>query len=885
LTSATSSRSLATRRWRRDAGDATLANAALTLVGGGSAGLNGDGATLSGDAGLTLAATTAITFAPAVGTPGVFGPAITAATSLTLDGSIGGYAGGQVDITAGSGDWVNNGTISTVAGEFLMISTGGTFGGTGKLSLVSGSFLDVASNISVAGFNQFALATGAGIGLGGNLTGGSAPGDSTVTIPVGTSFSASFRSTLKDVTIDANGTVGSIAATLDGVTWRGVALDVENTAETDVEGGLVVTSADGGTGTIDLGGTNSILAILDSETLDDVAIDIGSSSTTPASDSISVLSAQGASITFGAKSTVNLTGNDAFNGIVANHVSAYGTFDIDTNAPNFGTPTGTIPFIGVTSFFNNGLLSVGQSVAASNLQTAATGGATHSYDDTLLFCQNIEGSFGTLENFDIDTYLQELVDFYINSPLGTSPFGGGKLTLAPAVAPASTAGISAATFTADETTIDGTGTIAISSIGSFFDAEIAASQHIVFAGPHAEVGFGEPGDMQAVISNFGSLDGIDLALDGYVGGHVSYAGGVLMVPTAAGSISLNLAFATGVSAAEVVLADDGEGGTAVYVACFAEGTRIATARGAVVVERLRSGDHVRTASGRLRPVVWTGHRRIDCTRHPRPHDVLPVRVQAHAFGYGMPTDDVRLSPDHAVFIDGVLIPVRYLLNDTTIVQSDAAGVTYWHVELDAHDVLLAEGLPCESYLDTGNRSAFAGGSELQLHPDFSRQALDIWNSTGCAPLARDGAELEAARSHLLERAEALGHVATADAGLHLLADGVPLAPASRDGSRYRFTLPRPARRLRLVSRAAVPARMAAYHPDHRGLGVMVVDAAVNGVALDLAALGDGWHAAEERQGAVWRWTGGNAALPAHDAVTVEIVALPLPTGYWESMTI
>ena len=83
-------------------------------------------------------------------------------------------------------------------------------------------------------------------------------------------------------------------------------------------------------------------------------------------------------------------------------------------------------------------------------------------------------------------------------------------------------------------------------------------------------------------------------------------------------------------------------------------------------------------------------------------------------------------------------------------------VTYWHVELDRHNVLLAEGMACESYLDTGNRSAFAnGGGAIMMQPDF---ALRVWESKSCAELVMAGAELEAARSFLLWRAEMLGQL-------------------------------------------------------------------------------------------------------------------------------
>jgi hypothetical protein len=107
-------------------------------------------------------------------------------------------------------------------------------------------------------------------------------------------------------------------------------------------------------------------------------------------------------------------------------------------------------------------------------------------------------------------------------------------------------------------------------------------------------------------------------------------------------------------------------------------------------------------------VRWLGHRRVDCRRHPRPGDAWPIRVRAGAFGENLPHRDLSLSPDHAVFVaPGLLVPVRYLINDATIVQEPVDAITYWHVELPTHDVLLAEGLPVESYLDTGNRGAFA----------------------------------------------------------------------------------------------------------------------------------------------------------------------------------
>jgi hypothetical protein len=314
--------------------------------------------------------------------------------------------------------------------------------------------------------------------------------------------------------------------------------------------------------------------------------------------------------------------------------------------------------------------------------------------------------------------------------------------------------------------------------------------------------------------------------------------------------------------------------------CFCAGTRILTERGEVAVEDLRIGDRVPTVlGGTTTPIVWIGHRSVEPTRHPRPHDVWPVRIAAHAFNPGVPCRDLWLSPDHAVFIDGVLIPVRYLVNGRTIVQEPVGKVTYWHVELARHDVLLADALPCESYLDTGNRGAFDNGTgPATLHPDF---ALRVWAADACARLVTDGAERVAARSFLLERAGQLGHVFTRDPELRLRIGGRQLRPAAV-GQSHSFELPCDASNISLVSRRSVPAQVEDDSDDCRRLGVAVSGIRLDGasIALNDSRLGRGWHDLEGGgAGTRWRWTNGEAELLLAGGRTLEIDVV-MTARYW-----
>ncbi|MCB8878101.1 Hint domain-containing protein [Acidisoma silvae] len=199
---------------------------------------------------------------------------------------------------------------------------------------------------------------------------------------------------------------------------------------------------------------------------------------------------------------------------------------------------------------------------------------------------------------------------------------------------------------------------------------------------------------------------------------------------------------------QTIATDDGQ------VACFARGTRIATGDGPIAIEDLDVGDLVLTLDGRER-VTWIGFREVHCHLHSEPRKVYPICIEANAFGKGQPSRDLFLSPDHAIYRESVLIPVKHLINGTTVRQVPMQTVGYYHIELPRHAILLADGLATESYLETGDRQAFEDSDIIELHPAWGSEARDItlaMDASGYAPLQVTGRKVDRVRALLAAQA-------------------------------------------------------------------------------------------------------------------------------------
>jgi len=180
-----------------------------------------------------------------------------------------------------------------------------------------------------------------------------------------------------------------------------------------------------------------------------------------------------------------------------------------------------------------------------------------------------------------------------------------------------------------------------------------------------------------------------------------------------------------------------------FTYCFAEGIGIATPMGDVVVEDLCIGDPLLSQDGRVVPVKWIGRQTL-ATRFGMAERLRPIRVQAGALGPDVPKRDLTVTADHALLVDGVLCNAGALVNGVTITQVPCADmgthVTVYHVETECREIILAEGAPVETFIDTVSRRAFDNFEEYEVLYGKEPEMVELpYPRAGCQ-CGRSGAD-------------------------------------------------------------------------------------------------------------------------------------------------
>ena len=168
----------------------------------------------------------------------------------------------------------------------------------------------------------------------------------------------------------------------------------------------------------------------------------------------------------------------------------------------------------------------------------------------------------------------------------------------------------------------------------------------------------------------------------------------------------------------VVDSTSGSGNSSSNPICFALGTQIKTAQGPALVESLKHDATVIDFNGKNANVKWIGYQRRT-PEFAQFDDYLPVKICAGALEENVPVRDLYLSPDHAVLVDGHLIHAQALVNGRTIIKMTEweGDIEYYHIETENHEIIFAEGVPCETFIDNVSREQFDNYAEYQaLYP-------------------------------------------------------------------------------------------------------------------------------------------------------------------------
>jgi len=154
--------------------------------------------------------------------------------------------------------------------------------------------------------------------------------------------------------------------------------------------------------------------------------------------------------------------------------------------------------------------------------------------------------------------------------------------------------------------------------------------------------------------------------------------------------------------------------------CYCSGTLIATDKGEVPVENLVIGDRVLIYGGGTRNIRWIGWRSYTSRFILGRKDLLPICFEAGSIAENVPARDLWVSPHHAMYLNGVLIEAKDLVNTISIYQAEhvEGDLTYFHIELDSHDVIMAEGTWAESFMDGNGRGMFHNARDfMALYPE------------------------------------------------------------------------------------------------------------------------------------------------------------------------
>lgn len=309
-------------------------------------------------------------------------------------------------------------------------------------------------------------------------------------------------------------------------------------------------------------------------------------------------------------------------------------------------------------------------------------------------------SLSANNNISQITVLGKLIDIQTNLSLTEIQLTGGTIQIDPA------------TLTTND--LRGIGTVVMDGNTSLsISGTVESGVTIDFSQSAAIIDIATLANLSGVIAGFSVGAGIDFVQSGQLTD--TYQMGVNGFGTLAISNSTttigDLQFSNpSFSSASFVINNLGSGIEQIAVSCFVTGTPIRSRGLDVPVERLRIGDYVDTQDGRSVPIKWIGRRRL-CGSISA--EDFPIVFPRGSLGRELPTSELQISSDHGFFIGGLLIPAGLLCNKVIRKIDPGDTITFYHIECEKHELILAAGVAVESFLDLHSREGFDNFYEYQ----------------------------------------------------------------------------------------------------------------------------------------------------------------------------
>ena len=630
------------------------------------------------------------------------------------------FAGGQVKIAVGNalvpGTFTNQGLIHVSNGDTVIFSNSTNFTNLSGTTLTGGTYeVDAGSTMQLADNTQIQT-------LNANVT-LSGAGSVIQSLNTTTSSQVSFDSTL--TTIGANGQLHLVSGrnftTSNAITDNGL-LDLGGTTFTAPSLAIGATGTLNGFGTVAASVTNS--GLIDAHG--------GSLSLQGGLTNLSGTTLTGGTYQVDAGSTLQLANNTQIQTLNADlFLNGAGSV---VQGLNTTTSTQVTLESSLTSIGTSGDFQVGRDFTAAHAVT----------DSGLIELSNTTFSGPSLF---IDATGKVFGSGAINASVTNAGLieGIGVLTLQGSVANSGNMLLDSGANLVLAGAVSGAGSITFG-----LGAEILSVANAAF----------QSNTISNIIKGFGTDDKIDLTgISDATHADFDYATNTLTV-SGGSEAPVSFHFDPSQSFAGDFFHLSSDGGSGLFLTedsnpCYCRGTMILTDRGERPVEELEIGDSVITGAGLRRPIKWIGRRSYSGRYILGRKDLLPICFKADSLGANLPQRDLWISPHHAMYLEGVLIEARALVNGVSIVQAAKVDqVEYFHIELESHDLVLVEGALSETFIDDDSRMMFHNAHEYAVLYPNELTARPVY----CAPRRDDGDEVETAR----RRIDALAGLLTRD---------------------------------------------------------------------------------------------------------------------------